>query len=117
MRDQYIRSGGGFLVVFSITDRNTFGAVDLICKKILSVKGIFDLAFWSLLDTNKFPMVVVGNKCDLESEREVLTEDGRKVAREFQIPYIETSAKTRFVFFFFFICELLGIKLRKLFSQ
>ena len=40
------------------------------------------------------PIVLVGNKCDLEGERCVATRDGEVLAHEWGRPFIETSAKT-----------------------
>jgi len=40
-------------------------------------------------------MIVVGNKADLEGEREVSTEEGQALARQFGCKFIETSAKSR----------------------
>ncbi len=60
MREQYMRTGEGFLLVYSITSRNSFEEINLFYQQILRVK-----------DVEKFPMVVVANKCDLEFERQV----------------------------------------------
>jgi len=37
----------------------------------------------------------VGNKCDLDHEREVSVEEGQNLARQFGCKFIETSAKSR----------------------
>ena len=37
--------------------------------------------------------VLVGNKCDLEENRQVITEEGKRLAEEYGIPFLETSAK------------------------
>jgi Fe2+ transport system protein B len=37
--------------------------------------------------------ILVGTKCDLESRREVTSEEGKGLAKEYNIPFIETSAK------------------------
>jgi len=63
MREQYMRTGEGFLLVYSITSRQSFEEIITFQQQILRVK-----------DKDYFPMIVVGNKCDLESEREVSTE-------------------------------------------
>lgn len=63
MREQYMRSGEGFLLVYSITSRQSFEEIRTFQQSILRVK-----------DKDYFPIIVVGNKCDLESEREVSTE-------------------------------------------
>lgn len=60
MREQYMRTGEGFLLVYSITSKQSFDEITTFQQQILRVK-----------DKDYFPMVVVGNKCDLESEREV----------------------------------------------
>ncbi len=40
-------------------------------------------------------MVLVGNKVDLEQERQVSTGEGAELAREWDLPFFETSAKNR----------------------
>eukprot|EP00042_Codosiga_hollandica_P034266 m.238855 g.238855 ORF g.238855 m.238855 type:complete len:152 (-) comp54363_c2_seq2:209-664(-) len=44
-------------------------------------------------DKSKFPMVVVGNKSDLVSERVISTTEASALAEKIGCPYIETSAK------------------------
>lgn len=41
------------------------------------------------------PLILVGSKADLESDREVSKEDGKALADKFGCPFFETSAKTR----------------------
>lgn len=48
-------------------------------------------------DSDDVPMVLVGNKCDLPA-RTVETRQAQELARSYGIPYIETSAKTRQVY-------------------
>ena len=38
------------------------------------------------------PMVVVGNKCDLETERQVSQDEGKELAASYGCPWMETSA-------------------------
>jgi GTPase KRas protein len=85
MRDQYMRTGQGFVLVYSITSRNSFDEIASFKDQILRVK-----------DADKVPMVLCGNKCDLESERQVTTAEGTDLAKSFgQSPFYETSAKQR----------------------
>lgn len=63
MREQYMRTGEGFLLVYSITSRQSFEEIVTFQQQILRVK-----------DRDYFPIIVVGNKCDLEQERQVSTE-------------------------------------------
>ena len=60
MREQYMRSGEGFLIVYSITSRPSFEEVHTFTQQILRVK-----------DSEYSPKVVVANKSDLEYERVV----------------------------------------------
>jgi small GTP-binding protein len=60
MREQYMRTGEGFLLVYSITSRNSFEEISTFHQQILRVK-----------DQDSFPVIVVANKCDLEYERQV----------------------------------------------
>lgn len=65
MREQYMRTGEGFLLVYSITSRQSFEEIMTFQQQILRVK-----------DKDYFPIIVVGNKCDLEKERAVTVEGG-----------------------------------------
>lgn len=48
-----------------------------------------------LQDTDDVPMVLVGNKCDLEDERVVGKELGKSLANQFNCAFMETSAKAK----------------------
>jgi len=84
MREQYMRSGEGFLLVYSITSRNSFQFVKDLYQQILRTK-----------DKDSFPVVLVANKSDLEYERQVGMNEGRELARKMNCKCIETSAKLR----------------------
>ena len=43
--------------------------------------------------TEHIPIALVGNKCDLESERQVSTEEAKQLAKEWNVLFFETSAK------------------------
>jgi len=44
-------------------------------------------------DVDGVPIVLIGNKCDLSNQREVSTEEGKKLASSFGCPFLETSAQ------------------------
>jgi len=82
MREQYMRTGEGFILVYSITARESFEEINQFHQQILRVK-----------DKDNFPMVLVGNKCDLEYERQVGMNEGRDLAKHLGCIFMETSAK------------------------
>ncbi|GFU57717.1 ras-related protein R-Ras2 [Trichonephila clavipes] len=81
MREQYMRSGEGFLLVFSVTDSNSLDEMYRFHKQILRVK-----------DRDEFPMLLVANKCDLEAQRVVPPCEIAQRAQQLKIPYVECSA-------------------------
>lgn len=82
MREQYMRKGDGFLLVYSVIDRQSYENIVNFHTQILRVK-----------DRDSYPMILVANKVDLVHLRKVTDEQGRELASQLQIPYIETSAK------------------------
>lgn len=46
-------------------------------------------------EEDKIPLLLVGNKSDLEERRQVSVDDARAKAEEWGVQYVETSAKTR----------------------
>mmetsp|Transcript_6967 Transcript_6967/g.9628 ORF Transcript_6967/g.9628 Transcript_6967/m.9628 type:complete len:196 (-) Transcript_6967:40-627(-) len=84
MRDQHIGSGQGFLLVYSIINKASFDAMQSFYDQILRVK-----------EEDSYPVVLVGNKCDLTAQREVATKDGEELAKNIKCPFYETSAKNR----------------------
>uniref|UniRef100_A0A6B2LJG6 small monomeric GTPase n=1 Tax=Arcella intermedia TaxID=1963864 RepID=A0A6B2LJG6_9EUKA len=85
LQDQYIHRGEGFVVMYSVTSRASFELVTKFQQKIFMVKD----------EETYFPMVIVGNKCDLDDQREVTKEEGEELAKTIGCPFFETSAKTR----------------------
>jgi small GTP-binding protein len=84
IRDNYFRSGEGFLLVFSITEHESFDVLDEFREQILRVKNAEDV-----------PLILIGNKSDLDDRRQVRREEAADKASKWGKPYIETSAKTR----------------------
>ncbi|KAF8930028.1 hypothetical protein BGZ93_003503 [Podila epicladia] len=84
IRDNYYRSGEGFLCVFSICEYESFTHTQEFKDQISRV-----------LDDDKIPFILVGNKADLGQLRKVNHEEAAAKAAEWNCLYIETSAKTR----------------------
>uniref|UniRef100_A0A2P2HVY9 small monomeric GTPase n=1 Tax=Hirondellea gigas TaxID=1518452 RepID=A0A2P2HVY9_9CRUS len=84
MRDLYMKNGQGFVLVYSITAQSTFNDLTDLREQILRVK-----------DTDDVPMILVGNKCDLEDERVVGKDQGLNLAKHFQCAFLESSAKAK----------------------
>ena len=87
LRDQYIRSGDGYIIVFSITSVTSFLEVNAIKNQLNMVLDV---------DNNTLiPIILVGNKCDLEEYRQVQSSDAQRLAEEWRVKYFETSAKNK----------------------
>ena len=82
LREQLIRNVKGYMLVYSITSRSSLDELSGIREQILRVR-----------DLDYVPMVVIGNKCDLEMNRQVSFEEGKELATLFECPFFETSAK------------------------
>jgi small GTP-binding protein len=79
-----MKNGQGFVLVYSITSQSTFNDLQDLREQILRVK-----------DTEDVPMILVGNKCDLEDERVVGKDQGQQLARSWNCEFLETSAKQK----------------------
>ncbi|PAA63414.1 hypothetical protein BOX15_Mlig019209g1 [Macrostomum lignano] len=84
MRDLYMKNGQGFLLVYSITSQSSFNDLHELREQILRVK-----------DSDDVPIILVGNKCDLEDERTVGKDQGHNLARQWNCAFLETSAKAK----------------------
>ena len=84
MQDGYIRVAEAFLIVYSIILRSTFDEAYLLRARILRSR-----------DGEDIPIVLVGNKSDLPSQRQVLQSEGIQLAKEWgdRCIFYETSAK------------------------
>lgn len=82
----YYRGGQGVIVVYDVTNRESFSKIENWLTELETYSTNQDLV-----------KMLVGNKCDLEShgERVVSKEEGLKCARKHQMMFIEASAKTR----------------------
>lgn len=79
-----MKNGQGFVLVYSITAQATFNDLMELHDQIVRVK-----------DTPEVPMILVGNKCDLEDERVVSKDQGQQLAKQFNCAFMEASAKMK----------------------
>ncbi|KZZ93324.1 krev-1 [Moelleriella libera RCEF 2490] len=84
MRDLYMKTGQGFLLVFSITSQSSLNELAGLREEIIRIK-----------DDENVPMVIVGNKADLEESRMVQRAKGFSMSQRWGAPYYESSARTR----------------------
>jgi GTPase KRas len=84
LRDQWIQGGEGFVLVYSISSRSSFTRIQKYYRQIQRVK-----------ESSVFspPVMLVGNKSDRVTEREVSTQEGHALARELGCEFVEASAK------------------------
>lgn len=83
MTDLYIRNGHGFILVYSITNAQSYTEIDLIVQKIAQIK-----------QSNKVPMIVVGNKLDLNYNRKVDRSSAPQKYTNSSTSVVELTAKS-----------------------
>ncbi|KAB8265175.1 ras family-domain-containing protein [Aspergillus pseudonomiae] len=85
MRELYMKQGQGFLLVFSITSMSSLNELSELREQIIRIK-----------DDEKVPIVIVGNKSDLEEDRAVPRARAFALSQSWgNAPYYETSARRR----------------------
>lgn len=101
LRDQWIRDGEGFVLVYSISSRSSFSRIKRFHQQIYRVKESTGQPSYPGSPapapgrTVNVPIMLVGNKCDRVTEREVSTQEGSALARELGCEFVEASAKNR----------------------
>ena len=78
-----IKNAEGLLLTYSITSRESFNNLESWLKQLNDAK-----------DISKIPIVIVGNKSDLEKHRIVKYEEGKEFADKHNYHFYEVSAKT-----------------------
>ena len=79
--NNYIKKANGILLMYDITDKQSFNNIENWMQTIKDNAG------------NKMATVLIGTKCDLEEERAIPTEKGKNLAEKFEIHFFETSSK------------------------
>lgn len=72
----------GYILAYSIENRQSFELVKVINSKLTSVTG------------RDIPKILIANKCDLNSRREISNEEGKALAKTMNCPFLECSART-----------------------
>jgi Ras-related protein Rab-8A len=78
----YYRGAMGIILVYDVTDETTFQNIRNWLRAVQQHA------------TENVNIILVGNKCDSLSDKVVETARGQALAKEFGIPFFETSAKT-----------------------
>ena len=76
-----IKKAHGIIIMYDITNKSSFDSIPEIIKNIKEEKG------------DDFPMILIGNKKDLEQDREIKKEEGEELASKNGIEYFEISNK------------------------
>ncbi|XP_019749023.1 RAB3D, member RAS oncogene family, b [Hippocampus comes] len=77
----YYRGAMGFLLMYDITNQESFNAVQDWATQIKTYS-------W-----DNAQVILIGNKCDLEDDRLIPTEDGQRLAEDLGFQFFEASAK------------------------
>lgn len=100
LRDQWIRDGEGFVLVYSISSRSSFSRIKRFHHQIQRVKESVASSpsypgspISAMSAQAPVPIMLVGNKSDRVTEREVSTQEGHALARELGCEFVEASAK------------------------
>ncbi|KAM9467445.1 ras-related and estrogen-regulated growth inhibitor isoform 1-T2 [Clarias gariepinus] len=80
-KEGHMRWGDGFVLVYDITDRSSFEDVAPLRSLLEDVRK-----------PRHVPLVLVGNKADLEHARQVATEEGERLAADMACAFYECSA-------------------------
>ena len=77
----YYKGAHGIIITYDITDRESFSAIQNWMSEVEKYAS------------DNISRILVGNKCDLESQRQVTFEEGQEIADHFCVRFLETSAK------------------------
>jgi GTPase KRas protein len=106
LRDQWIRDGEGFVLVYSITSRASFSRIQKFYNQIKMVKESSSSGSpsgTSYLGSSMHvpsgpplpvPVMLVGNKSDKAVERAVSAQEGQALAKDLGCEFVEASAKS-----------------------
>ena len=77
----FLKKKDGIILMYDITKRSSFESIPSWMEQIKENKG------------NEFPIVLCGNKCDLEEKRVISMEEGEELAKKYGISFFEISSQ------------------------
>lgn len=83
MREGYMKTGQGFILVYSITDAESLQGIKKMYAQLRRLRG----------DGEALPCLVVANKADLSADRQVSSEEGQLFARQVGASFLELTAR------------------------
>eukprot|EP00825_Cyclidium_porcatum_P042453 TRINITY_DN5814_c0_g2_i9.p1 TRINITY_DN5814_c0_g2~~TRINITY_DN5814_c0_g2_i9.p1 ORF type:complete len:323 (+),score=41.26 TRINITY_DN5814_c0_g2_i9:115-1083(+) len=90
LQDEWIQQNEGFLVVFSVNDRESFKGVQNSLQRYKQLCPENSGA--GSKPVRSKPAILLGNKVDMD-KRMVTTQEGQQLAQQYNIPYLDVSAK------------------------
>ena len=76
-----LKNAEGFIMMYDITYKDSFDSINYWIESVKETKG------------KDCPMILLGNKIDMEHERKVTTQEGENTAKKNNIEFFETSNK------------------------
>jgi len=77
----WFEDGEGYIMLYSITDKDSFESFNYFYEHLATI------------NKTDVPLVIVGNKCDMEEQRVIKKEDGMMLAKSFNAGFFEISVK------------------------
>jgi Ras-related protein Rab-1A len=81
MVSSYYKGAHGVMIVYDVCDRDSFQAVNSLIAEI------------NRLTLPSITKLLIGNKSDLVDDREVSSEEGKRLAKKYGLKFLESSAK------------------------
>ena len=75
------KKADGIILMYDITKRETYEDIPEWMENIKENKGL------------EYPILLIGNKCDLEEKREISKEEGETLSKKYNLSFFETSNK------------------------
>ena len=77
----FIKKTDGIILMYDITLKSSFASIPFWMEQIKENKG------------ENYPIILCGNKCDLEEKRVISKEEGKEIAKKFGIAFFEISSQ------------------------